>query len=85
MTPLAELEAGRLATAIRGLKEQGHLQVCAFSFFFFLVCNRELRLTIFCVGVCIRHRKQSDFEDAALEWLRGQHRDKMQRGLADQK
>lgn len=60
MTPLAELgpgEAGRLAAAIRGVKEQ---------------------------EVVYRHRKQSDFEDAALEWLDGQHRDEMQRGLADQ-
>jgi len=60
MMSLAELgpgEAGRLATAIRGVKEQ---------------------------GVVYRHRRQSDFEDATLEWLDGLHRDEMQRGLADQ-
>lgn len=60
MTPLAELgpgEAGRLAAAIRGVKEQ---------------------------DIVYRHRRQSDFEDAALEWLDGRHRDEMQRGLADQ-
>ena len=39
---------------------------------------------LFSVHLCIRHRRQSDFEDAALEWLDGQHRDEIQRGLADQ-
>ncbi|KAI9510949.1 hypothetical protein F5148DRAFT_975923, partial [Russula earlei] len=58
LTPLVELgpgEAGRLAAAIRGVKEQ---------------------------EVVYRHRRQSTFEDAALEWLDGQHRDEVQRGLA---
>jgi len=57
MTPLAELgpgEAGRLAAAIRGLKEQ---------------------------EVVYRHRRQWDFEDAALEWLDGRHREEVERGL----
>src|SRR6267154_4080244 len=86
MTPLAELgpgEAGRLAAAIRGVREQEVVYrcVCGSSR---LVCSCELRLTIFCACMCIRHRRQSDFEDAALEWLDGQHRDEMQRGLADQ-
>ena len=34
--------------------------------------------------VVFRHRKQSDFEDAALEWLDEQHRDEVQRGLAQE-
>ena len=41
-------------------------------------------MTIFCACVCFRHRRQSDFEDAALEWLDGQHGDEVRRGLADQ-
>jgi hypothetical protein len=28
-----------------------------------------------------RYRMQSKFEDAALDWLDGQHRDEVQRGL----
>ena len=76
MTPL-ELgpgETGRLAAAIRRVKEQEVVYrcVCGSSR---LVCSRELRLTIFCACMCIRHRRQSVFEDAALEWLDGQHRD----------
>jgi len=60
LTPLAELgpgEAGRLAAAIRGVKEH---------------------------EVVYRHRGQSNFEDAALEWLDGRHLDEIQRGLAHQ-
>ena len=87
MTPLAELgpgEAGRLAAAIRGVKEHEVVYRCVWYFPSFLVHSRESSLTIFCACACIRHRRQSDFEDAALEWLDGQHRDEMQRGLADQ-
>ena len=29
-----------------------------------------------------RHRRQSDFEDVALEWLDAQHRDEVQQNLA---
>ena len=34
--------------------------------------------------VVFRYRKQSNFEDAALEWLDEQHRDDVQRGLAQE-
>lgn len=90
LTPLAELgpgEAGRLAAAIRGVKEQEvvYRWVWGFrpSFLGVLVCSRELSLTnSLWVCMCIRHRGHSNFEDAALEWLDGRHRDEIQRGLA---
>lgn len=51
MTPLAGLgpgEAGRLAAAIRGVKEHDIVYRCVCgSFLFFWVCNRELSLTMY--------------------------------------
>ena len=84
MTPLAELgpgEAGRLAAAIRGVKEQEIVYRCVCGSFlpFWFVPGSSVS-----AYVCFRHRRQSDFEDAALEWLDGQHGDEMRRGLADQ-
>jgi hypothetical protein len=79
LTPLTELgpgEAGRLADAIRAVKEQDVVYRCGGSFF--IQCGAGLRVDEF----YIRHRQQWNFEDAALEWLDGQHRDEVQRGLA---
>jgi hypothetical protein len=85
LTPLAELgpgEAGRLAAAIRGVKEQEVVYRSvwgSFPSFFFFDSDEKVF-----VRVCTRHRGQSNFEDAALEWLDGQHRDEVRRGSAHQ-
>ena len=79
LTPLTELgpgEAGRLAAAMRGTKEQEVVYRCGRSFF--NRCGVSLHVD----ALYIRHRQQWNFEDAALEWLDGQHRDEVQRGLA---
>jgi hypothetical protein len=48
------------------------------SFSSFLVC--EPGVTKLLAMLC-RHRRQWDFEDAALEWLDGRHREEVERGL----
>jgi hypothetical protein len=81
LTPLAELgpgEAGRLAAAIRGVKEQE----AVYRWAWFPLPGVVPDELFACA--CARHRGHSSFEDAALEWLDGQHRDEIERGLADQ-
>jgi hypothetical protein len=80
LTPFSDLgpgEAGRLAAAIRGMKEEEVVSRCGVS----LHCSmfgRLHRVDAFYIS----HRMQWNFEAAALEWLDGQHRDEVQRGLA---
>ncbi|KAI0299698.1 hypothetical protein B0F90DRAFT_583172 [Multifurca ochricompacta] len=73
LTPLAELgpgAAGRLAGAIRGMKEHD-------------VVYREFVNTL-SNAVYVRHRRQWNFEDAALEWLDGRHREEIKEGLVQE-
>ena len=63
--------------------ETDELTKLLFFFLFFLCCMRDVDGYVLCAAM-IRHRRQSTFEDAALEWLDGQHRDEVQRGLAQE-
>ena len=79
LTPFRDLgpgEAGRLAAAIRGIKEEEVVYRCGVLFLIRCWAGCVLMRFIF------RHRMQSNFEDAALEWLDAQHRDEVQRGSA---
>jgi hypothetical protein len=55
------------------------------SDFYLIWCPRSELFSYRGVGrVVFRYRKQSNFEDSALEWLDEQHRDEVQRGLAQE-
>jgi hypothetical protein len=89
LTPLTELgpsEAGLLAAAIRGVKEQE--VVYRWGYFLILACGPESDPPLsFCLSRIvfhIRHRVQWNFEDAALEWLDEQHQQEAQRALASE-